>query len=128
VIVKRVAEITKGKKCQVVYDGVGKATYPASLDCLAPFGTFVSFGNASGPVNAFNLGLLAQKGSLYATRRTLSTYTDQPGGMASIAKHLFKAVDKGSGAQSSSTRSPTSPQALLPAAHGLAALPLGPGR
>jgi NADPH2:quinone reductase len=93
--VKRVVEITKGRKCQVVYDGVGKATYPASLDCLAPFGTFVSFGNASGPVDAFNLALLAQKGSLYATRPTLGTYTDQPGGMASIAKHLFKAVDKG---------------------------------
>jgi NADPH2:quinone reductase len=87
--VNRVAEITKGKKC------VGKATYPASLDCLAPFGTFVSFGNASGPVAAFNLALLSQKGSLYATRPTLGSYTDQAGGMAQIAKHLFNAVDKG---------------------------------
>jgi len=94
--VKRVAEITKGKKCQVVYDGVGKATYPASLDCLAPFGTFVSFGNASGPVADFNLALLSQKGSLYATRPTLGSYTDQPGGMASVAKHLFRAVHNGS--------------------------------
>jgi NADPH2:quinone reductase len=93
--VKRVAEITKGKKCQVVYDGVGKATFPGSLDCLKPFGMFVSFGNASGPVDAFNLGLLAQKGSLYVTRPTLGSYTDQPGGMASIAKQLFRAVDKG---------------------------------
>ena len=93
--VKRVEEITKGKKCQVVYDGVGKATFPGSLVCLAPLGVFVSFGNASGPVDAFNLGLLSQKGSLYATRPTLFTFMDQPGGMASMAKHLFKAVDNG---------------------------------
>jgi NADPH2:quinone reductase len=94
--VKRVEEITKGRKCQVVYDGVGKATFPGSLDCLAPLGMFVSFGNASGPVDAFPLGLLSQKGSLFVTRPTLFTYMDQPGGTASIAKHLFKAVDNGS--------------------------------
>ena len=93
---KRVGEITKGKKCQVVYDGVGKATFPASLDCLAPLGTFVSFGNSSGPVEAFNLGLLAQKGSLYATRPTLFTFMTQPGGTASMAKQLFKVVENGS--------------------------------
>ena len=62
-----------------------------------PFGMFVSFGNASGPVDAFNLGLLSQKGSLYASRPTLFTYMDQPGGTASIAKHLFKAVRQGLG-------------------------------
>jgi NADPH2:quinone reductase len=94
--VKRVAEITKGKKCDVVYDGVGKATFPGSLDCLRPLGIFVSFGNASGAVEAFNLGMLSQKGSLYVSRPTLFTYMDQPGGTASIAKHLFKAVDNGS--------------------------------
>ena len=70
----RVKEITGGKLCPVVYDGVGKATFPASLDCLRPRGLFVSFGNASGPVDAFNIGLLAQKGSLYATRPTLFGY------------------------------------------------------
>ena len=59
--VKRVAEITKGKKCQVVYDGVGKATFPGSLDCLAPLGTFVSFGNASGPIDAFSLGSCSRR-------------------------------------------------------------------
>ena len=91
--VKRVGEITKGRKCQVVYDGVGKATFPGSLDCLAPLGMFVSFGNASGPVEAFNLGLLSQKGSLYATRPSLFTFMAQPGGTASMAKHLFKAVE-----------------------------------
>jgi NADPH2:quinone reductase len=92
---KRVAEITKGKKCQVVYDGVGKATFPASLDCLAPLGTFVSFGNASGPIDAFNLGVLSLKGSLYATRPTLGTFMAAPGGMASMAKQLFKVVENG---------------------------------
>jgi NADPH2:quinone reductase len=56
----------------------------------------VSFGNASGPVEAFNLGLLSQKGSLYVTRPTLFTFMEQPGVTASMAKHLFKAVDNGS--------------------------------
>ncbi|SDR51058.1 NADPH2:quinone reductase [Rhizobiales bacterium GAS113] len=93
---KRVGEITKGRKCQVVYDGVGKATFPGSLDCLAPLGTFVSFGNASGPVDAFNMGLLSQKGSLYATRPTLGTFMAMPGGTASMARQLFKVVENGS--------------------------------
>ena len=64
----------RAAKCDVVYDGVGKATFPGSLDCLKPFGTFVSFGSASGPVEAFDIGLLAKKGSLYATRPTLFTH------------------------------------------------------
>ena len=72
--VERVREITKGKLCDVVYDGVGKATFPGSLDCLRPFGLFVSFGSASGPIEAFDLGLLAQKGSLFATRPSLFTH------------------------------------------------------
>jgi NADPH2:quinone reductase len=94
--VKRVAEITKGKKCQVVYDGVGKATFPGSLDCLAPLGTFVSFGSASGAIDAFNIGILSQKGSLFATRPTLNTFMTQPGGTESMARQLFKAVENGS--------------------------------
>src|SRR3954453_20138790 len=69
--VARVKEITKGEMCPVVYDGVGNDTYPGSLDCLQPLGMFVSFGNASGPITNFNLGLLSTKGSLYATRPTL---------------------------------------------------------
>ena len=72
--VPKVREFTKGKLCDVVYDGVGKATFPASLDCLKPFGMFVSFGSASGPIAAFDMGLLAQKGSLYATRPSLFTH------------------------------------------------------
>src|SRR6202035_2432194 len=63
----RVKEITKGKLCDVVYDGVGNSTFPASLDCLRPLGMFVSFGSASGQIEAFNLGLLSAKGSLFAT-------------------------------------------------------------
>ena len=58
---ERVKEITKGAKCDVVYDGVGKDTFPASLDCIKPHGMFVSFGNAPGPVAPFNLGLRSQQ-------------------------------------------------------------------
>src|SRR5262252_7871003 len=67
-IAKRVRELTGGKGVPVVYDGVGKATFQASLDSLAPRGMFVSFGNASGPVPPFEPALLSQKGSLYFTR------------------------------------------------------------
>jgi len=91
----RVKEITKGALCDVVYDGVGKSTFPASLDCIKPFGTFVSFGNASGSVEAFDLGLLAKKGSLYATRPTLMTHIANPKTFAAMAKRLFGAVADG---------------------------------
>ena len=73
----------------MVYDGVGKATFPASLDCLKPFGTFASFGSASGPIDAFNIGILAQKGSLYAARPTLNTHTATREGLEEIAASLF---------------------------------------
>jgi NADPH:quinone reductase len=92
---KRVDEITKGAKCHVVYDGVGKATFPASLDCLRPFGTFVSFGSASGGIEAFNIGLLAQKGSLYATRPTLFTYMADRARAERMARDLFRVVARG---------------------------------
>lgn len=91
----RVKEITKGALCDVVYDGVGKATFPKSLDCLKPFGTFVSFGNASGAIDAFNIGLLAGKGSLYATRPTLFTHIANPKTYAQMARRLFRAVANG---------------------------------
>lgn len=93
--VARVREITAGSLCDVVYDGVGKATFPGSLDCLRPFGTFVSFGAASGPIEAFNLGLLAQKGSLYATRPTLFSHLASPNGVTSMASNLFEVVASG---------------------------------
>ena len=91
----RVKEITKGALCEVVYDGVGKATFPASLDCLKPFGLFVSFGSASGPIDAFNIGILQQKGSLYATRPTLNTHIAKREVLDEIAKSLFEAVQSG---------------------------------
>lgn len=93
--VARVKEITGGKLCPVVYDGVGKATFPASLDCIRPRGLFVSFGNASGPVDAFNLGLLAQKGSLFATRPTLFGYAGNRESLEAMAKDLFDVVASG---------------------------------
>ena len=92
---KRVSEITKGAKCEVVYDGVGKATFPASLDCLKPFGVFVSFGSASGGIEAFNLGLLAQKGSLFATRPTLFTFMADRARAEKMARDLFRVVGRG---------------------------------
>jgi NADPH:quinone reductase len=91
----RVKEITKGKLCDVVYDGVGKATFPASLDCLRPFGMFVSFGSASGQIEAFNLGLLSTKGSLYATRPSLHTYTAKRSDLEKMARELFRVVANG---------------------------------
>jgi NADPH2:quinone reductase len=91
----RTAEVTKGAKCAVVYDGVGKATFPASLDCLRPFGVFASFGSASGPVEAFNLGILGQKGSLFATRPTLFTFLADRARLETMAKELFEVIGTG---------------------------------
>ncbi|MBN9085032.1 MAG: quinone oxidoreductase [Rhizobiales bacterium 62-17] len=93
--VDRVREITKGKLCDVVYDGVGKDTFPASLDCLKKRGMFASFGSASGPIEAFNIGLLVQKGSLFATRPTLYDYADTPVRLAAMARDLFSVVARG---------------------------------
>ena len=92
---KRVDEITKGKKCAVVYDGVGKDTFPASLDCLAPFGMFASFGSSSGPVSAFDINLLARKGSLFATRPTLFTFMNDRARLEKMARDLFRIVGNG---------------------------------
>lgn len=90
--VARVGEITRGAKCDVVYDSVGRDTFPASLDCLKPRGLFVSFGNSSGPVSEFNLGILSQKGSLYATRPTLGHYTATRGDLDACAEDLFEQI------------------------------------
>jgi NADPH:quinone reductase len=93
--VARVAEITGGAKCDVVYDGIGKATFPASLDCIRPFGLFVSFGNASGAITAFDINLLQAKGSLFCTRPTLNTYTAKRADLVDTANDLFKVVASG---------------------------------
>ena len=93
--VARVKEITEGKGVPVVYDGVGKTTFMKSLDCLQPRGLMVVFGNASGPVDAFNLGVLSQKGSLYVTRPTLFTYTATREDLLACATDLFDVVGGG---------------------------------
>ncbi|PTM98942.1 quinone oxidoreductase family protein [Mycoplana dimorpha] len=90
--VERVLELTGGNKCDVVYDSVGKDTFPKSLDCLKPRGLWVSFGNSSGPVDAFSVGLLAQKGSLYATRPTLFHYIATRAELDACANSLFDVV------------------------------------
>jgi NADPH2:quinone reductase len=91
----RVIEITGGKKLPVVYDSVGKDTFMKSLDCLAPFGLMALFGQSSGPVEPFNLGLLATKGSLFITRPTLNTYAAKTEDYRAMAKELFAVVESG---------------------------------
>ena len=93
--VARVAEITGGKKCNVVYDGVGKDTFLKSLDCVRPLGLVAVFGNASGAVPAFDLGQLAAKGSLFVTRPTLDTYTATRADLVATADELFDMVARG---------------------------------
>ncbi len=90
--VERVKAITKSKGVPVVYDGVGKDTFMGSLDCLAPLGMMVSFGNASGAVTQFNPGVLAQKGSLFLTRPTLVNYTATREDLLQAARDLFAVV------------------------------------
>jgi NADPH2:quinone reductase len=93
--VGRVKEITGGKLCDVVYDGIGKDTFPASLDCIRPLGMFVSFGAASGSIEVFNINLLQTKGSLFATRPTLNTYGAKREDLLSMAADLFAVVGSG---------------------------------
>ena len=93
--VKRVKSITKGAMLPVVYDSIGKDTFPASLDCLRKFGLFVTYGNASGPVPPFAPALLAQKGSLMMTRPTLFHFVSTPEELRAVAGDLFKVVKSG---------------------------------
>lgn len=93
--VDKVAEITGGRKCDVVYDSVGKDTFEQSLDCLRPLGMLVSFGQSSGAVTSFNPALLAQKGSLFFTRPTLFTYIANRDDLVASANALFKVVADG---------------------------------
>lgn len=94
-VAARVREITKGKGVPVVYDGIGQATLEASLDSLQSRGLLVSFGNASGPVKAFDLGQLAAKGSLYVTRPTLFNYTASDEDFKATATDLVEMVKSG---------------------------------
>ncbi|MFZ6722783.1 quinone oxidoreductase family protein [Undibacterium sp. Ji49W] len=93
--VQRVREITDGKGVPVVYDSIGKDTFINSLDCLAPLGMMVSFGNASGPVPAFNLSELASRGSLFITRPSLMSYTAKRDDLEQMAAQLFSMVESG---------------------------------
>jgi NADPH2:quinone reductase len=91
----RVKEITNGKLCDVVYDGIGNDTFPKSLDCIRPLGMFVSFGSASGPIKAFDINLLQHKGSLFATRPTLNHYAAKREDLVATANDLFDKVGSG---------------------------------
>lgn len=93
--VARTRELTDGKGVQAVYDSIGKDTFMQSLDCLAPRGTMVSFGNATGAVPAFEIGLLAAKGSLKVTRPTLMSYVHDRPMLESMAKDLIARVESG---------------------------------
>ena len=94
-LVQEVKRITGGAMVPVVYDSVGKDTFNASLDSLAPLGLMASYGNASGPVPPFDLGILAAKGSLYLTRPTLATYTAKRADLERVAADLFDVVGSG---------------------------------
>jgi NADPH:quinone reductase len=90
-----VKKITGGAMVPAVYDSVGKDTWNASLDCLAPLGLMVSYGNASGPVPPIEIGILGAKGSLFLTRPTLPTYTAKRADLETVANDLFSVVTSG---------------------------------
>ena len=90
-----VKRLTGGAMVPVVYDSVGKDTFAASLDCLAPLGLMITYGNSSGPVPPVDLGILSAKGSLYVTRPTLATYTAKAKDLAASAADLFDVVGSG---------------------------------
>ena len=94
-LVSQVKKVTGGAMVPVVYDSVGKDTFNVSLDCLAPLGLMVCYGNASGPVAPLELGTLSAKGSLYLTRPTLATYTAKRSDLEQAAADLFDVVAKG---------------------------------
>jgi len=93
--VSKVDELTQGKKLPVVYDSVGKDTFYKSLDCLAPLGLIVSFGQSSGAIGPVDIGVLAAKGSLFLTRPTLNTYTASREDLLTAARELFDVVKSG---------------------------------
>ncbi|MBK20507.1 MAG: quinone oxidoreductase [Rhodospirillaceae bacterium] len=93
--VQQVRRLTKGEGVPVVYDGVGKNTYPGSLDCLQSRGMWITFGNASGPVPPVAPLTLLQKGSLFMTRPMLNHYIETDDELRSLARELFSVVRKG---------------------------------
>jgi NADPH2:quinone reductase len=95
-LAERVKEITGGEGVPVVYDSVGQSTFESSLDCLAPLGMLVSFGQSSGKIPPVDLGIFAAKGSLYVTRPSLMTYTAKRDDLVASARDLFEVVTNGS--------------------------------
>ena len=93
--VDRVKALTGGKGVPVVYDGVGKDTFPGSLDCLSPRGLWVLFGASSGAPPALDMGMLAARGSLYATRPTLFTYSAARADLLAMAREMFDLMKAG---------------------------------
>ena len=91
----RVRELTDGAGVPVVYDAVGRDTFEGSLDCLAPRGMLVSFGQSSGKIDPFDVGILSAKGSLYVTRPTLMTYTASRADLDASSQALFDVVGRG---------------------------------
>ena len=87
--------MTQGRKLPVVYDSVGKDTFYKSLDCLAPLGLMVSFGQSSGAIGPVDIGILSAKGSLFLTRPTLNTYTASREDLLTAARELFEVVQSG---------------------------------
>lgn len=94
-VAARVRELTDGRGVPVVYDAVGASTLEASLDSLQPRGLLVSFGNASGPIKNFDVGILSAKGSLYLTRPTLMTYCARDEDLQATARDLIEMVSSG---------------------------------
>lgn len=92
----RVLELTGGKKCDVVYDSIGRDAFPASLDCLRRLGLWVVFGQSSGVIESFDLAILNQKGSLFATRPSLFGYNATREELDASAAALFEVVTSGS--------------------------------
>lgn len=94
-VVERVRELTDGAMCDVVYDSIGKDTWETSLDCLKPRGLMVSFGNASGPVEGVNIGILNQKGALFVTRPSLNGYADTRERLEMMCEDFFAMLNSG---------------------------------
>ena len=118
--VKRVEEITEGRKVPVVYDSVGKDTFLKSLDCLAPLGVAALFGQSSGSVEPLNLGLLAQKGSLFVTRPTLNTYAAKRENLVAMARSCSMscspAQSRSRSTRPTRCRTPPGPMSISPRA------------
>ncbi len=94
-IASRARELTDGVGVAAAYDSIGQATFAASLDSLRPFGVLATYGNASGPVEPFNPGILAARGSLYVTRPTLATHISTPALLGEGARRLLEVVSSG---------------------------------